>query len=298
MKKILTFLLKLLKWLTIAGFALAVLLLIAVEVFDRYMATDRGAQWMYNDIPGKTIDIRRTNSGLRYLSIGDADKKALVLVHGAPGGHFDWKQMASRADLYDHYRLLIVERPGYGDTQPRKAEPSVQVQAERLLEVLEAESRPATVLGHSYGGPVAVVMAALAPNRIDRVIGVSGQYDPDNEVTFSISYWIDFALFKYLLPRWIWVSNVEKLAHPAALRDVLPHYEQVQAPVLLIHGDADALVPYDNSLFLQRRLSAPNTLFTVECGDHPLQMQWANELVDLVVADVNPTTPDAGLHVP
>lgn len=285
MQKILSFLLKLLKWSLLVGLGLAVLLLIAIESFDRYLSSDKGVRWLYNDIPGQTIDIHRTPSGLRYLSIGDPAKKTLLLIHGAPGGAFDWKGFASRADVYDHYRLLIVERPGYGGTSPRDAEPSILKQAERIREVLETETAPVTVLGHSYGGPVAMVLAALAPDKIDRVIGVSGQYDPDDEITFGISYFIDFSLFKYLLPRWFWVSNVEKLGHPAALREVLPLYTQVQAPVLLIHGDADSLVPYANSPFLQGHLTAESSLFTVVGGDHPLHMSWTNELVDLVIVD-------------
>lgn len=285
MPKLIVLFLKLLKWVAIITLVLVVLLFAGIEIFDRYISTDKGTRWLYSEIPYENWTIDRTASGVRYLTIGDPDKKALVLVHGAPGGAFDWKGFASRADVYDHYRLVIVERPGYGGTKPGGAERSVIDQAARIVEVLDSETKPVTVLGHSYGGPVAVAMGALAPDKIDRVIGVSGQYDPDNEITFPISYFVNFLVFKYILPRWLWVSNVEKLSHPDALRELLALYPKVKAPVLLIHGDKDTLVPYENSPFLQRHLTAESTLFTVEGGDHPLHMTWTNELVDLVIAD-------------
>ena len=235
---------------------------------------------------GKTtqeITVHHSKGGIRYLSIGDADKQPLMLIHGAPGGLFDWSIMSRRADLYEKYRLLIPERPGYGGTKPRGPERSIKVQAERLLEILEGESQKAVVMGHSYGGPIAVVMGALQPEKIEKVIGVSGQYDPDNEQTMKISYLLKGKLFKYLLPRMLWVSNVEKLTHPDAQREVVPLYSQVQVPVLLIHGDADTLVPYENSPYLMKFLGDQGKLITLSGYDHPLQMQTPDYLADVVI---------------
>ena len=81
----------------------------------------------------------------------------------------------------------------------------------------------------------------------------------------------------------IWVSNVEKLSHPASLRDILPLYSQIKIPIILIHGDADALVPYENSLFLQQHLTTENELITVKGGDHPLQMTQPDYLREFMM---------------
>lgn len=292
MKKILRKTWKILRWPVYIALGLFILLLVAVESIDRYMATEKGARWVYKNIPHENLDIKYTDSGVRYLSIGDADKQPLVLVYGAPGSIFDWQMLAKRARIYEKYRLLIVDRPGYGATKPRKAETSIENAAKRVLEVLAEESQKAVVMGHSYGGPIAVVMGALQPEKIEKVIGVAGQYDPDNELVFGISYYIRFGIFKYLLPRMLWVSNKEKLAHAEAQRAVLPLYKNIPIPVILIHGDADSLVPYENSPFLMQFLNGEAKLITLKGYDHPLQMQEVDYLVDFALDENTPVLPE------
>mgnify|MGYP000589392765 CR=1 FL=1 len=271
------------RWILYIALALVAILFIVIESFDRYVSSEKGTRWWYKDIPRQDWTIKFTPSGLRYLEIGDAEKQPLLLVHGAPGSVLDWSAVAKRERIYEKYRLLIVDRPGYGGTKPRGAEKDLRVHAEKILEVLEEETQKAVVMGHSYGGPIAVIMGALQPERIAKIVGVSGQYDPDNEVTFRISYLLNFQLFRFLLPRMLWVSNVEKLSHPDALREILPLYPKISVPTVLIHGDADTLVPYDNSPFLMELMDTDKELVTIADGDHPLQMQAPDMLVDFVL---------------
>ncbi len=288
MKKILRKIWKILRWPVYIALGLAILLLVAMESLDRYLATEKGARWLYRNTPYESWEVKYTDSGLRYLSIGDADKLPLVLVYGAPGSIFDWQPFAARKRIYEKYRLLIVDRPGYGATKPRGPQTSIQKAAERILEVLENESQKAIVMGHSYGGPIAVVMGALSPKKIEKVIAVSGQYDPDNEIIFPISYYVRFGIFKYLLPRLLWVSNVEKLTHAEAQRAVLPLYKQISISVILIHGDADTLVPYENSPFLMEFLNGDAKMITLKGYDHPLHIQQPDYLVDFALDNNTP----------
>lgn len=271
------------RWVLYIALALVAILFIVIESFDRYVSSEKGTRWWYKDIPRQDWTINYTPSGLRYLEIGDADKQPLLLVHGAPGSVMDWSAVAKRERIYEKYRLLVVDRPGYGGTKPRGAEKDLKVHAEKILEVLEGETQKAVIMGHSYGGPIAVIMGALQPEKIAKIVGVSGQYDPDNEVTFRISYFLNFKIFRFLLPRMLWVSNVEKLSHPDALRNILPLYPKISVPVVLIHGDADTLVPYPNSPFLMELMKNDKELVTIADGDHPLQMQAPDMLVDFVL---------------
>ncbi len=282
MNKALRFILKILKWAILFIILILALLLGLIEGFDRYLSSEKGALWLYKKVPHANKHIRFTSSGVRYFEIGDPDKPALLLIHGAPGSLFDWRGMAMQEELYDHYRLLIPERPGYGATRPRGPEPSIIKQAERLLEVITTETKPVAIMGHSYGSPIAVTMGALLPEKIAKIYGVSGQYDPDNEITFHISHFINFKLFKYLLPRFIWVANVEKLKHPNALRSIMPLYKEIKVPIVLIHGDADSLVPYENSPFLLKRLNGQAEMITLEGKDHPIHVQEVGAMVDFV----------------
>ena len=241
------------KRIGIALLILALLPLLAMEGFDRWLSSDRGAKWLYRKAAA-SLQIHRSADGLRWLEIGRADLAPLVLLHGSPGGLFDWKALVEDSMLLQHYRLIVPERPGYGATKPRGAEPSIMEQADRILAALSGEAMPLTLLGYSYGGPVAVAMAGAAPERIDGVIGLAGQYDPDNEMILSVSPYLQFGLFRYLMPRWLWVSNEEKMNHQEALRKAMLLFERAQCPIWLIHGTEDAIVPTDNSPWLAEHL--------------------------------------------
>ena len=281
--------LNMLKWVLYVILFLVFTLFIGIEIFDRYLSSNKGAKWLYSEVPHANKKITFTSSGIRYLTVGDPEKQALVLIHGAPGSFFDWLSFAKRERLYDKYRLVIVERPGYGGTKPRKAEPSIKIQAERILEVIAGEEKPVVVMGHSYGGPISVIMGAMDTTNIEKVIGVSGQYDPNNEIIFKISYYIKAGIFKYLIPRFIWSSNVEKMTHKEGLNEIVPLYSQIKVPVILIHGNADTLVPYENSPYLMSFLNSDNAqLITLEGYDHPLQMQAVDYLVDYVLDENTP----------
>lgn len=271
---------KILKWISGVFIILIILGLIALEIFDQYIATEKGARWIFAKVSNQAVEVRKTAGGLRYVSIGESEKQALLLIHGAPGSLFDWRSLAMRPEIYEKYRLIICERPGYGATVPfGKADPSILNQAERLIELIQNEKQKVVLMGHSYGAPIAVIMGALAENKIEKIYGVSGQYDPDNEIIFKVSYLINFKIFQALLPRSIWVSNVEKLTHPEGLREIEKLYPQVKVPTVLIHGDADSLVPYENSPWLLEKNPTYFSLQSIAGADHALQMQAVDYLL-------------------
>jgi len=102
----------------------------------------------------------------------------VLLVHGQPGLGSDWDPVAQR--LSDH-RLLIVDRPGYGRSGDETL--TIAQNAEVLANiVVEREATPVTVVGHSYGGGVAIVLAARRPELVSGVVlvGSIGRADSLN----------------------------------------------------------------------------------------------------------------------
>jgi pimeloyl-ACP methyl ester carboxylesterase len=282
---------RILKWVLISLGGLTVFLLLLIAGADRFLGSERGARWLYSKVD-QPLAIKFTPDEVRYLQIGDTTKTPLLLIHGAPGGLFDWLAIAKQDRLYEQYYLLIPERPGYGGTRPKRAEPSVTAQGQALLPILRAQSKPVVVVGHSYGAPVAVTLGALAPERIQHIYGISGAYDPELEVTFGISYCINFQFFRYLLPSPIWVSNVEKLGHPQALREALPLFQSVKVPTTLIHGTADTLVPFENSTYLQALLPTQTPLIALPGQEHPVHVMLPDYFVSLLLGE-EPMAPDA-----
>lgn len=116
------------------------------------------------------------------------------------------------------------------------------------------------------------------------MISLSGQFDPEKELIFPGSHWINFKVFKYILPRFIWLSNVEKLTHPKAQEDVLSLYSSIQVPVEIVHGDQDGLVPYGNASLIMKQLPAQNSkMITLPGRDHPIHMTDVPTVMELLM---------------
>jgi len=163
----------------------------------------------------------------------------VLLVHGQPGLGSDWAAVTER--LPDH-RVLVVDRPGYG--RSGDAPVSMDENALMLGELLEQRAAaPATVVGHSYGGGVAILLAARRPDLVGGLVlvGSTGRADGLNGfdrvlaapvVGDAVSAAGLFAL-GHLLPRLRTAAGTRPQRGFEWLRASLPDasYEKVSAPV-------------------------------------------------------------------
>jgi predicted alpha/beta-fold hydrolase len=53
---------------------------------------------------------------IRYVDIGDKERPMLILFHGAPGGISTRYNLLKTTSLAQRYRVIILDRPGYGDS--------------------------------------------------------------------------------------------------------------------------------------------------------------------------------------
>jgi pimeloyl-ACP methyl ester carboxylesterase len=91
----------------------------------------------------------------------------LVLLHGQPGSPADWLPLAGRLPAQLH--TVAADRPGYGSSP--LAAGGFAANARALLDDLDARGvRHAVLVGHSYGGGVALSAASLAPERVAAVV--------------------------------------------------------------------------------------------------------------------------------
>jgi pimeloyl-ACP methyl ester carboxylesterase len=110
------------------------------------------------------------------------EERVVVLCHSAPGaGIFDPDPAKTRAR---NVRLLSVDRPGYGRSDPVAAGSwaTVASAADDLAVVLDSlYVERVGVVGWSAGGRVALALAARRPDLVDRVVVVATPA-PDDEV--------------------------------------------------------------------------------------------------------------------
>ncbi len=128
--------------------------------------------------PPRGRDVAVDGTRIHVEVLGDGPD--LVLIHGSSGNTRDFTGAFAPA-LATRYRVFVVDRPGLGWSDPRPDAVHLEVQA-RLIQSAVAElgaARP-LVLGHSFGGAVALAWAATRPGTLSAVVSLSGVAYPWN----------------------------------------------------------------------------------------------------------------------
>ena len=91
----------------------------------------------------------------------------LVLLHGQPGTAAEWQRVI--AMLPGQISAVALDRPGHGSS--RMTGGGLDVNAAAVIDELDARGIDRAVLvGHSYGGGVALSVAARAPDRVEALV--------------------------------------------------------------------------------------------------------------------------------
>jgi pimeloyl-ACP methyl ester carboxylesterase len=222
---------------------------------------------------------------LRYLNLHRNDTlPTLFFLHGSPSTMSVYNTYYQDTTLAKWANIIAADRPGYGFSGLGRSEKSVQRQAEYMWKILEREGYPSPlyIVGSSYGGTVAAKMAMLRPEKVNGMVLVSASLAPGEEKIYRVSYLIRFRPFRWMVPSMIRVANDEKLSHYDALNEMLPLWDQIVTPVVLIQGTADRLIYPQNLTFAKENLlnSAFVDYHLLEGEGHFLQIRYKNFILE------------------
>jgi pimeloyl-ACP methyl ester carboxylesterase len=94
----------------------------------------------------------------------------VLLLHSSVSGCRQWRPLT--ALIEDRFRAVAVDLIGYGDTPGWEADRPQELadQVAAVLAVAEQVGRPVAIVGHSFGGSVAIGTAAALGDRLPRLI--------------------------------------------------------------------------------------------------------------------------------
>ena len=204
-------------------------------------------------------DVDFDGKNFRYIEVSDSkyQKPTIIFIHGAPGSSDNYFQFMRNPVMAGKFDMISVDRLGYGYSDFGHSETSLVVQAESIASILkEYKNTPTFLVGHSYGGPVAVKAAVLYPTQVQGIMLLAPAIDPENEKKAGIAWMGKTAPFRWITPNSLKVAKDEKYSHVEELKKMLSDYKKLCIPVIYIHGDEDSLVPFENLAFAEKAIDS------------------------------------------
>jgi uncharacterized protein len=200
----------------------------------------------FDAIPLTTDDGERLRAWMLHAQ---APRALVVYFHGNGGNLSIWTPIL--ADVARHgYDVIAVDYRGYGLSTGRPTEKGLYRDADAVLAYLcthRNETVPMVYWGRSLGTAVAAYAASrTAPDRLILEAGF-----PDARSLLRSSPPLAFlGLFStYRFPTASMLENLDR-------------------PILVMHGDADSVIPFAVGRALFDRVTGKKTFMTIRGGDH------------------------------
>ena len=256
---------------------------------------------------------RVTVNGLKLFYEIEGDGEPLVLIPGFAAGRWIWfKQSAA---LAQNFRVITFDPRGVSASDKPEGSQTISLLADdvaHLLETIGVES--AHIVGASFGGFVAQEFALKYPAMTRKLVLCCTSFGGPNHVVPAPETLAALASTKGLnsedrmrenlllafTPEYVrtQVAEVDQIVHLRATNEVPEHVymSQLQAavnfntesrlgdiksPTLVLSGDADVIVPLQNSRNLAARIPGAK-LHIFEGGSHTFFIEHADEFNRIV----------------
>jgi 3-oxoadipate enol-lactonase len=237
----------------------------------------------------------------------------VLLIMGLGSNAYGWHRTIPW--LSERYRVIAFDNRGTGRSDaPRGAYSVAQMAADAAAVLDAAGEQTAHVCGASLGGMIAQSFAAAYPERLRSLVlicttpGGPHAVRPSAEVTTGLVQGEEDPATAYRRNAWFLYGEETRQRHPERIEEDLAYrgkiptpptgyFGQLRAamehdawevlpaisvPTLVVHGDADLLVPTANGKLLAERIAGAELVLVPGAG-HMLQADGNNVVRDAVL---------------
>lgn len=263
------------KKLLLFSFFASLIFIIPSCLLKKYIYTDEELEEHYKNSSLKPVYkfVNFNGKKLHYAVMSKSDTlPLLVFVHGAPGAWYGYMNLMEDSLLQKKFKMVSVDRLGYGKSNYGTAELSTQMQALSIKEVIEKENysgKKVTLFGRSYGAPVAASLAIQYPQQVSKLFMISPVIDPDKEKFYWFSGMGTWKVVQWMLPKMLNVATEEKYAHSCQMKAMLPRWKKLYVPTVVVTGENDQIADTANFTFAKKCLiNCDTTLVKVPGAGH------------------------------
>ncbi len=245
--------------------------------------------------------VQVNNITLAYERMGKGNP--LMLIHGYPLDHTSWAEVASL--LENEFDVILPDLRGFGQSTTLETPYTMSDMADDLAGLLDhLEIEKVALAGHSMGGYVALAFAKKYPQRVSGLGLVSSQAAADSPegkdrryqtaadvaqkgvgvvadaMTPKLSADVRVQAFvRVVIGQQNPSAVIGALKAMAGREDQMSNISSVAFPVVLIHGDADVLIPIDRAREIKAVLPSVRFVELRGAGHMPM-MEFPNETAD------------------
>lgn len=123
-----------------------------------------------------------TPSGKFHAKVA-GDGVPTLLIHGSSVEHNSWRTWEKNIDaLAKVVRVYALDLLGYGESDMPEPRLDARGEAKALIELFEAENiSRANLIGLSWGGGIAQIIATTVPQRVNKLVLVDSSYPKSEE---------------------------------------------------------------------------------------------------------------------
>jgi pimeloyl-ACP methyl ester carboxylesterase len=224
----------------------------------------------------------------------------LVLIHGYPLDHTSWDEVASL--LENQFDVITLDLRGFGQSTTVDTLYTISDLADDLAGLLDNLGlEKAALAGHSMGGYVALAFAKNYPQRVSGLGLVSSQSVADSPEGKDRRYQTaaDVAqkgvgiVAEAMTPKLSTVPRVqtfvraviEKQSQAAIIgalkamaerEDLFSYLSSTAFPLVLIHGNADVLIPFERAKEIKSAVPSAK-LIELQGAGHMTMMEFPGE---------------------
>ena len=216
---------------------------------------------------------------MHYKYLEMKKEGSLIFIHGTPGSWDAFISYFVDSTLIANANVLSPDRPGFGKSSYGRPIRSLEEQARLLKPMLEAVPAPRVLIGHSLGGPIIARMAMDYPELVDGLVMLAPALDPalePDEDWFRVP--MRWPVIGAIAPKIFRISNEELIFLEEELTLMLPLWESIHQPSIVIQGGKDKLVHPGNAAFADSMLvNAPKDIVFLDEQNHFLP--WNESLL-------------------
>jgi len=232
-------------------------------------------------------------------------EKTILILHGWGSSSEKWQKVRDLLSK-NNFQVIVPDLPGFGKN-PAPFKPwDIDNYVEWVKDFIETQKlEKFFLLGHSFGGRIAIKLAIKYPEKIEKLILVSSagiKPKPNFILRFSAFFafvkkfrWLPgffFAreiFYKYILRRtdYLKAKGIMRETFKKVIKEDLAYcLSHIKIPTLIIWGNKDKMTPVSDAYIINRKIKNSKLKLLKDTGHAP-HLECPEKLSEVILKFLN-----------